>query len=347
MSLILSQNFIGKMERIVDVMAARVRSAKSPAEVRAAIALTDITGADVDATAEPMWWSMISDPILDTLIEQEIKHIYLEPMAPGGRRVGLISWARDTLRLTGTDHTGAEPTMTSKELVPKLMHSYVKIDEAALRAMMYRFSRQSFLSNRDVAIAAENALFIRTWVYSVLGSLVNIWWNGDTGGAAGYNMFDGFLKQVQTGGNADTTDSDDLLGVVLPNMWENAGLDQRHLDMEDICFYMGRMWAQRYKAEVLSDTRDVRGSYDPKTNELSYLNAKIVPVTDFPVTADGSNVLCVLTRRANLVAGIVDEPMTIDENFLLAGRFKEYSSPVQSNCVIPDTSVAVYWQPPA
>jgi len=336
------------MERVGQEVLKRLRAARNPAEVRAAIALSDITGAGVQAPESPTWWPLVSEPILDTLIEKEIAEIYVEPVQPGGRRVNLLSWDRTSLRVTGTDHAGVKPSLSGKDLVPKNMHSYVKIDEAALMAMMYRFSRQAFLRDRDAALLAENALFVRSWVYSVLGSLVNLWWNGDTaGGVSGLDIFDGWLKQVKTGGHADTTAGTDLLGTVFPNMWANASLDQRHLDMPDIRIYTSRLMAQKYKAQVLSNTLDVRGSYDKSTGDLYFLNAKIVPVTDFPTTNNGSNVLALLTRRINLVAGIVDKPLQIDHDFALAGRFHEFSSPVASNCVIADTDVCVYWMPPA
>lgn len=338
--------FMQIAERVINVMSEKMRS-KDPDQVRAAIALSDITGASVNAQATPMWWNLVSEPILDSLVEKELADVYIEPMEPGGRNLNKLSWTRTALRATGSAHSGENPTLGSTPCVPINMHSYVVIDEAALRAMMYRFKRTS-LTGMDVnaEMMAENALFIRTWVYAALASLINLSWNGDSpGGAAGLNIYDGWLKQMKTGGHADTTAGTDLLGTVFPAMWNHAGFEARHLDMADVKIYTSRLNANRYKQQVLANKLDARGSVDPVTGKAMFLNAQICPVTDMPVTNNGSNILAVLTRRANMVIGLVDQPMKIDYDRILASRSYEFSSPIQARSVVPDTSACVYWMP--
>jgi hypothetical protein len=321
-----------------------------PFLVRGAITLTDITNADVDAEVEKTWWSLLSDPILDSLIRDELADITLEPVPPGGRAFGKLSWGRTALRKVGSAHPGEEPTLGTTKCVPVDMHSYMKINEDALRGMIYRFNRSAFLRNPSAYEIAQNALFIRTWVFAALASLVNLAWNGvDGGGTPGLDIFDGWLKTISSSASAhkDTTAGMDLLDTIFPSMYQNSGLDARHLDTKDICIYVSRQLAHRYQAQVLANSLDSRGTYNPRTGEMHFLNAKICPVTDMPSTPDGSNVLAVLTRKPNLVIGIVDKPMTIDHDFVLSTRQHEFSSPVQAKSIVVDESVVVYWQPPA
>lgn len=332
-------------ERMVGVMSARLRGAKTPEEIRAAITLANITGAGVDATAIPMWWSLVSEPILDTLIEKEMKNIYLEPMEPGGRNLNRLSWGRTGLRATGAAHAGVAPTLGSTPCVPVHMHSYVKIDEAALRAMMYRFNRQAFLRDDVAAMLAENSLFIKSWVYSALASLMNLCWNGDTGAGAGLNIYDGWLKLAADAAITTLDAGVAYLDTIFPAMYDHASIDKRHLAQDDVFIYTSYLVYNGYLRNVIGNKLSEVGTWNPVTGELKFHNAKVVAVTDFPTLHNAANVCALLSRRANMVCGLVDQPLTIDRDFVLASREHEFSSPLQARAVLADNTVQVAWVP--
>lgn len=331
-------------------MLERIDNAHSPQEVRAAITLSTITSASVEAPVQPLWFDLIYKPILDQMVEDEIRAVNLKPLPPGGLGLNKLGWDRNLLRAMNSSVTppGNEPSKLGKtDCIPKLMHSYMKIDEGALRSMMYQFNRSAFLRDYDAAEMAANALFIKTWLYATLASLMNLSWNGDTGGAAGLDMYDGWLKQIvdASDSHVDNTDGNDLLGTVFPSMWQNSGFDTRHLDTSDIVIYTSRQWAQKYKIQILENKLNGVGTWDASNNSLMYLNAKVVPMTDMPTTPNGSNVLAVLTRRVNMVVGIVDNPMTIRKGYIVSTGEHEFSSPIQAKSTVADTDVCVYWVP--
>lgn len=318
-----------------------------PAEKRAVIAYSDITGASVQAQPLAQWYSAGGiNEVIDALVEAELQAITFGPTQPGGRRLNpLPVFGTNILRATGTAHAGANPTLSSVPAVPVDIHGYMFVDEAAMRAMMYRFSRSVFLTDPRAMVVAEDSMFVKAFQYACLRALMRLAWVGDTGGAAGLNMFNGWLKRLDDSVDCGkiTTAGTDYLGTIFPAL-EDAMPDQRHLDQSDTIIATTRAVRRAFMRQVQANNTDERGGYDPVTKELYFNNHRVVGFSD--MVATGSKLRAVLTRKANLVLDIVDEPLTIDEDFILSSRCHEFSCPLQAIAVVADTSACAMWTQP-
>ncbi len=318
-----------------------------PAEKRAVIAYSDITSASVQAQPVAQWYSAGgAAEIIDALVEAELRAISFGPTQPGGRRLNpLPVFGTNILRATGTAHTGTNPTFASVAAVPVDIHGYIFVDEGAMRAMMYRFSRSVFLNDPRAAVLAEDAMFIQAFQYACLRSLMRLAWVGDTGGATGLNMFNGWLKRLDDSADCGkiTTAGTDYLGTIFPAL-EAAMPDQRHLDQPDTIIATDRATRRALMRQIQNNNTDERGGYDPITKQVYFMNHEVVGFSD--IVATGGKKRAVLTRKANLVLDIVDEPLSIDEDFILSSRCHEFSCPLQAIAAIADTSACSMWTEP-
>jgi len=335
-------------------MVAELERKKNPDfQIRTLVSST-VLSASAGMPSMPKWSDLFHNPILDSLAIRELKGINLKPCGPGGRRLNQLTYAdRENFYATGATPAGKDPVPASVQLLPDYGFAYSELGDGAMKELLYDVEQ---LINMDEYIddieKVKSNMVKLVFLYNAIATMLNHGWNGNAatyGAYAGSALSDGLIKQIEDGiGGAvlleyDYTTATDWHGVIIPGAYEDFAEngDARHLEQGDVILQVPYSVKNKLIASTMADTRDTTFSYNPVTDELSYLGK--VKIHGFTDLGNNSIEVACLTRKANCTA-ILQNDVKLDPlyDFSINGMVHQYAQPMYNKFQWNDLSALMF-----